>query len=172
MRAVFWLVLSSFSWWCTAPAKRYPLRSSCLVSRLASFVWEFVRRLLWSDVRRAWLKYVLIGLDAWVIVRLAAYGLLQGTTVATQSALPRLHFPRLPPSCRLCWSSLHSAGRFDSTRTPRARVRRSRCSDLRFGPRHRDAGPRGCCDWSGDRIYRCDRCASGTFASHRGATGE
>src|SRR5262249_49816990 len=69
VRAVLWAVLMAmyyliFGW---ASTLRVPFL--VLVVPFAVLVWEVLRRLIWSPIRRGWLKYVLIALDGWAIVR-------------------------------------------------------------------------------------------------------
>lgn len=79
MRGVLWAVLTVVFFVIFGAAGTLPASFVALVVPISVAVWEGLRRLIWSPVRRGWLKYVLIVLDGWVIVRMTAILLVEST---------------------------------------------------------------------------------------------
>lgn len=69
VRALLWAILSIMFFVVYGMAGTLPAPFVALVFPFTVVVWELLRRLIWSPVRRAWLRYALILLDGWVIMR-------------------------------------------------------------------------------------------------------
>lgn len=82
MRAVLWSALTVMFWIIYGAAGALPVPIVALVIPSSVVVWELLRRLIWSPARRRWLKYLLIVLDGWVIVRPVPIVLVYGAVVA------------------------------------------------------------------------------------------
>jgi class 3 adenylate cyclase len=81
VRGLLWAVLTLLFWVIYGLAGTLPLALVVLVTPFGVVVWELLRRLIWSPVKRRWLKYVLIVLDGWVILRPVTFILAYGTAV-------------------------------------------------------------------------------------------